>query len=74
MVRFQVGWLLVALSLMSACGESESNVERVWEPTVAWFKYMLNGDEEAKKMFVGDGCGLCSSEAEFEYGANSKLQ
>ena len=48
--------------------------ERVWEPTVAWFKYMLNGDEEAKKMFVGDDCGLCNSEAEFEYGANSKLQ
>jgi len=44
--------------------------ERVTEPTVAWWKYMLNDDPEAKKMFVGANCGLCSSKDEFEYGAH----
>ncbi|MDD9945087.1 MAG: hypothetical protein OXU20_28860 [Myxococcales bacterium] len=47
--------------------------ERVWEPTVAWWKYMLNGDEEAKKMFVGPDCGLCNRADEFEYKANANL-
>ena len=47
--------------------------ERVTDPTIAWFKYMLLGDQEAKKMFVGDGCGLCSKAEEFEFGANSML-
>jgi hypothetical protein len=47
--------------------------ERVWEVAVAWWKYMLHGDEEAKKMFVGDDCGLCNSPAEYSYGRNSLL-
>jgi hypothetical protein len=42
--------------------------ERVWEPTVAWWKYILNGDAEAKKMFAGSDCGLCNKTADFEYG------
>jgi len=44
--------------------------ERVAEMAVAWWKYMLNDDEEAKKMFVGDDCGLCDTPDEFEYGVN----
>jgi hypothetical protein len=47
--------------------------ERVVDMTVAWWKFMLNGDEEAKKMFIGDNCGLCNRTAEFEYGHNSLL-
>jgi hypothetical protein len=42
--------------------------ERVTEPTVAWWKYMLNGDAEAKQMFVGDDCGLCNKKDDFEFG------
>ena len=40
---------------------------------MAWWKYMLNGDEEAKKMFVGPDCGLCNRADEFEYKANAHL-
>jgi pimeloyl-ACP methyl ester carboxylesterase len=47
--------------------------ERVWEPTVAWWKYILNGDQEAKKMFVGADCGLCNMKDEYEFGVNAKL-
>lgn len=43
--------------------------ERVVEPTVAWWKYMLNGDQEAKKVFEGDDCGLCNKAEEYEFGA-----
>jgi pimeloyl-ACP methyl ester carboxylesterase len=42
--------------------------ERVTEPTIAWWKYMLNGDAEAKKMFVGADCGLCGKPDDFEFG------
>jgi pimeloyl-ACP methyl ester carboxylesterase len=45
--------------------------ERVVEPTIAWWKYQLNGDAEAKKMFVGTDCGLCNSKDDFEYGAHN---
>jgi len=48
--------------------------DRVWELTVAWWKWQLNGDQEAKNMFVGDDCGLCNRDAEFEYGQNSLLR
>lgn len=48
--------------------------ERVWEPTVAWWKLMLNGDQEAKKMFVGADCGLCNKKDAFEFSANAKLE
>ncbi len=48
--------------------------ERVWEVAVAWWEYMLNGDEEAKKMFTGDDCGLCGKPDEFEYGHNDLLE
>jgi hypothetical protein len=48
--------------------------ERVWEPTVAWWKYILNGDAEAKKMFAGSDCGLCNKQAEFEFGANPNVK
>ena len=26
---------------------------------IAWWKWQLKGDEEAKKMFIGENCGLC---------------
>jgi pimeloyl-ACP methyl ester carboxylesterase len=45
--------------------------ERVWEPTVAWFKYQLLGDAEAKKMFVGADCGLCTHKDEYEFGSKN---
>lgn len=32
---------------------------------------MLNGDQEAKKMFVGDDCGLCNKKDDFEFGAHN---
>jgi hypothetical protein len=48
--------------------------ERVVDPAVAWWKYQLLGDAEAKKMFVGDSCGLCNSKDQYEYGHNAKLQ
>jgi hypothetical protein len=48
--------------------------DRVVDMAIAWWQYMLNGDEEAKKMFVGDDCGLCNRDDEFEYGHNDLLQ
>jgi hypothetical protein len=45
--------------------------ERMIEPTVAWWKYQLKGDAEAKKMFVGESCGLCNSKDEYEFGAHN---
>jgi hypothetical protein len=48
--------------------------DRVWELTVAWWKWQLNGDQTAGGMFLGDSCGLCNRAAEFEYGRNSLLQ
>lgn len=48
--------------------------ERVIDLAVAWFKWQLKGDMEAKKMFVGDNCGFCNMKDEFDYGHNAKLQ
>jgi hypothetical protein len=48
--------------------------ERVVDMTIAWWQYQLNGDQEAKKMFIGDSCGLCNSTDQFEYGHNTLLQ
>lgn len=48
--------------------------ERVTEMAVAWWKYMLNDDPEAKKMFVGGDCGLCDQADEFEFGVNDLLE
>jgi Chlorophyllase enzyme len=45
--------------------------ERVTEPAIAWWKYILNDDPEAKKMFVGADCGLCKSKDEFEFGQHN---
>lgn len=42
--------------------------ERVIEPTVAWFKYKLNGDMDSSKWFLGSDCKLCGMPSEFEYG------
>jgi hypothetical protein len=48
--------------------------ERVTDLNVAWWKWQLKDDQEAKKMFVGSDCGLCKSPMDFEYGRNSMLQ
>jgi hypothetical protein len=48
--------------------------ERVIDISVAWWKWQLKGDQEAKKMFVGDDCGLCNRDEEFEYGTNNLLE
>jgi len=48
--------------------------DRVLDLAVAWWKWQLKSDAEAKKMFVGDSCGLCNSKDEFEYGHNPLLQ
>jgi hypothetical protein len=45
--------------------------ERVTDMTIAWWKYQLNGDAEAKKMFVGADCGLCNKKDEYEYGVHN---
>jgi hypothetical protein len=48
--------------------------ERVVDMAIAWWKWQLKGDEEAKKMFVGDDCGLCKNKEDYEYGHNSLLK
>ncbi|MEY4515109.1 MAG: hypothetical protein RLZZ450_7231, partial [Pseudomonadota bacterium] len=45
--------------------------ERVTDVTVAWWKYILLGDAEAKKTFVGSDCTLCNNKAEYEYGQHN---
>lgn len=42
--------------------------ERVTEMTIAWWKYILNGDAEAKKTFAGADCRLCNKASALEYG------
>ena len=42
--------------------------QRVVEPALAWWQYILNGDAEAKAFFVGTDCKLCNRDAEFEFG------
>jgi hypothetical protein len=48
--------------------------DRAWQLAVSWWQYMLNDDAEAKKMFVGDSCGLCDHDDDYEYGHNSLLK
>lgn len=58
------GWVTGHLLLME-------QPERVIDPAVAWWKYVLNGDLEARAMFVGltgSDCGLCNQSGDFEFG------
>jgi hypothetical protein len=48
--------------------------DRVVDMAVAWWKWRLNDDQEAKKMFVGDDCGLCNQAEAFDYGHNELLK
>ncbi|HEY6555739.1 MAG TPA: hypothetical protein VI072_00640, partial [Polyangiaceae bacterium] len=48
--------------------------ERVSDMNVAWWKWQLKGDQQAKSMFVGSNCGLCNRSSEFEFGHNSRMQ
>jgi hypothetical protein len=48
--------------------------DRVMDMTLAWWQWQLNGDAEAKKMFMGDDCTLCNKADQFEYGHNTLLQ
>jgi hypothetical protein len=41
---------------------------------VAWWDWQLKGSQEAKKMFVGEGCGLCTKKDELDYGTNTLLK
>jgi pimeloyl-ACP methyl ester carboxylesterase len=45
--------------------------DRVVEPTLAWWNYMLKGDQEARKQFAGDDCGLCKTPEDYEAGAQN---
>ena len=42
--------------------------ERVIEPTVAWWDYMLKDDQTARDWFVGSSCTLCAASSDYEYG------
>jgi hypothetical protein len=48
--------------------------DRVVDMAIAWWQYQLNGDQEAKKTFVGDSCVLCNRASEFEYGINTLMK
>jgi dienelactone hydrolase len=48
--------------------------DRVWEMAVKWWDWQLKGSDDGKAFFVGDSCGLCNRDAEFEYGHNALLQ
>jgi hypothetical protein len=48
--------------------------DRVVGMTVAWWQYQLKGDQTAKAMFVGPGCGLCTDPTQYDYGTNSLLK
>jgi hypothetical protein len=41
---------------------------------VDYWDRKLNGDENAKKTFVGSDCGLCNSPDQYDYGVNSHVQ
>jgi hypothetical protein len=41
--------------------------ERVVEPTVAWFDFMLKADASSREFFVGADCGLCNRDDDFEF-------
>jgi hypothetical protein len=36
------------------------NPSYIWDAVTAWFKIHLTGDKQARDMFYGDKCGLCS--------------
>ena len=38
------------------------------EATLAWWDLILKEDAAARDWFVGDDCGLCNREAEFDFG------
>ena len=42
--------------------------ERVIEPAVAWWKFILGADSESKLYFSGANCKLCNRKDEFEFG------
>jgi pimeloyl-ACP methyl ester carboxylesterase len=48
--------------------------DRVMDMTLAWWRWQLNGDAEAKKMFIGNDCTLCNKADQLEYGHNTLLQ
>ncbi|MBN1656268.1 MAG: hypothetical protein JXA30_21035 [Deltaproteobacteria bacterium] len=41
--------------------------ERVAPAAVGWWQYILSGDTTARELFVGDNCGLCGQDADFQY-------
>ncbi len=51
--------------------------ERVTGVTLAWWDYLLKGNETARDLFVGDTCGLCTGtdigQGNAVYGSNGSL-
>lgn len=43
-------------------------------PAMAWARWQLAGDGNGRGLFVGSGCGLCSSPEWSAYEANARLQ
>jgi hypothetical protein len=41
---------------------------RVTDLTSAWWRYLLNGDSQARSWFVGANCTVCSHNLDFEGG------
>jgi hypothetical protein len=44
--------------------------DRIVDPTVAFWQYILNGDSKAHDLLVGPNCGLCAQSADYVYGEN----
>lgn len=42
--------------------------DRVVDATSGWWNYILKGDTKARGLFVGDGCGLCGKDDDFQFG------
>ncbi|HVU00093.1 MAG TPA: hypothetical protein VHE30_00020, partial [Polyangiaceae bacterium] len=42
--------------------------ERVTEATVGWWRMMLQGDATSRNLFVGQSCGLCGHDADYNFG------
>jgi hypothetical protein len=41
---------------------------RVVDATSGWWNYILKSDDKARALFVGDACGLCGKDDDFQYG------
>jgi hypothetical protein len=42
--------------------------ERTNEAATGWFQFMMKSDAKARQLFVGNTCGLCGKDSDFNYG------